>query len=283
MQMYFKKDKYRVFIVFTVLALFTSIVGKLTSVYERDIVFKINLVDVPEDKIVYNKSSDSVLLKVRGYGFNLAKFYLSNPEFKISVKKLKEINNTFIWNQEQNFNDIKLDFDPSVELLTIYEDSILFYFDQYVSENKKIIPNVSLNYLSGFDSFNLPQLSIDSVSILGPKDIIGSINYVDTESIKLNNVSSDVKMNLSLIKPGFENISLESSIVEYKLEVDRYTEETIAIPVNVLSNSEIKFNYFPKEITVKYFISIDDYKKTSSVDFRVDCIFDKNKKICTII
>ena len=86
-------------------------------------------------------------------------------------------------------------------------------------------------------------------------------------------------MNLSLIKPGFENISLESSIVEYKLEVDRYTEETIAIPVNVLSNSEIKFNYFPKEITVKYFISIDDYKKTSTVHFRVDCIFDMNKSV----
>ena len=60
------------------------------------------LTDLPKDKVVYDKSHDSVMLKVRGYGFNLAKYYFETPSLKISVKKLKESNNTFLWNQKEN-------------------------------------------------------------------------------------------------------------------------------------------------------------------------------------
>ena len=28
---------------------------------------------------------------------------------------------------------------------------------------------------------------------------------------------------------------------------------------------------------VKYFISVENYKKTTPIDFRIECIFDKNE------
>ena len=30
---------------------------------------------------------------------------------------------------------------------------------------------------------------------------------------------------------------------------------------------------------MKYLISIEDYKKTSPIDFRIECVFDKNQSI----
>ena len=66
-------------------------------------------------------------------------------------------------------------------------------------------------------------------------------------------------------------------MIEYKLEVDQYTEETVTVPVNILSNENIKYNYYPKELSVKYFISIDDYKKITPIDFRIECKLDKNQ------
>ena len=68
-------------------------------------------------------------------------------------------------------------------------------------------------------------------------------------------------------------------MIEYKLEVDQYTEEIVTVPVNILSNENIKYNYYPKELSVKYFISIDDYKKTTPIDFRIECVLDKQEKI----
>ena len=277
MKIYSSQGKFNVFLIFLVLAISTSLVSKLTSTYDKNIVFKLTVTDIPKDKVVYKKSHDSVELKVRGFGFSLAKYYFKTPELKISANKLKEFNNSFLWEQKQNFIDTKLNFDSSVELLTIFEDSIILYFDQYISEKKFIKTNISINYESGFDSFKTALITNDSVTILGPKDIVRKIDYVDTEFVKLNNVNSDIQINLSLIKPAFDDLSIDLSMIEYKLEVDQYTEEIVTVPVNILSKENIKYNYYPKELSVKYFISIDDYKKITPIDFRIECELDKNQ------
>lgn len=277
MKVYSSQGKFNVFLIFLVLAISTSLVSKLTSTYDKNIVFKLTVTDIPKDKVVYKKSHDSVELKVRGFGFSLAKYYFKTPELKISANKLKEFNNSFLWEQKQNFTDTKLNFESSVELLTIFEDSIILYFDQYISEKKFIKTNMSINYESGFDSFKTAVITNDSVTILGPKDIVRKIDYVDTEFVKLNNVNSDIQINLSLIKPAFDDLSIDLSMIEYKLEVDQYTEEIVTVPVNILSKENIKYNYYPKELSVKYFISIDDYKKITPIDFRIECELDKNQ------
>ena len=279
MKIFSNQGKFNVFLIFLVLAISSSLIGKLTSTYDKNIIFKLEVIDVPKDKVIYEKSHDSVLLKVRGYGFNLAKYYFETPSLEISVKKLKEINNTFLWDQKENFNETKLSFDSSVEMLNISEDSLFFYFDQYISQKKYIKPNVSIDYKPGYDSFKPYLITNDSVTILGPKDILEEIEYVDTEFVRLNNVNSDVNINLNLLKPAFDDLTFDFTDVQYKLEVDQYTEEIINIPVNILGDNNYKYNFYPKELSVKYFISVDNYKKTSPIDFRIECLFDQNQSV----
>ena len=279
MKIFSNQGKFNVFLIFLVLAISSSLIGKLTSTYDKNIIFKLEVIDVPKDKVIYEKSHDSVLLKVRGYGFNLAKYYFETPSLEISVKKLKEIDNTFLWDQKENFNETKLSFDSSVEMLNISEDSLFFYFDQYISQKKYIKPNVSIDYKPGYDSFKPYLITNDSVTILGPKDILKEIEYVDTEFVRLNNVNSDVNINLNLLKPAFNDLTFDFTDVQYKLEVDQYTEEIINIPVNILGDNNYKYNFYPKELSVKYFISVDNYKKTSPIDFRIECLFDQNQSV----
>ena len=277
MKVFSSQGKFNVFIIFLILAISSSLVGKLTSTYDKDILFKLVLTDLPKDKVVYDKSHDSVMLKVRGYGFNLAKYYFETPSLNISVKKLKESNNTFLWNQKENFNDTKLSFTSSIQLLTISEESLFFYYDQYISQTKKIKPNISIDYKSGYDSFKSFSMTNDYVTILGPKDILEKIDHIDTELVRLNNVDSDIKIDLNLLKPPYDNLKFDFSSVKYELEVDQYTEEIISIPVTILGNTDLKYNFYPKELMVKYFISVENYKKTTPIDFRIECIFDKNE------
>ena len=277
MKLFSNKGKFNVYLVFLVLAISTSIVGKLTSVYDKDILFKLTPVNQPDDKFIFNQSHDSVLLKIRGYGFNLAKYYFNTPELNISVKKLKETKNTFLWNQRDNFTQTKFDFDSSVELLTISEDSIYFFFDQYISVKKAIKLNLDINYDEGYENFKAPTIKPDSILVTGPKDLVFDLEYIETDSIEFNNINSDIFSGISLKNPDLKNMSLSSNKIEYTLEVDKYTEEIIKVPVNVLSNNNIRFNYYPKELSIRYIISINDYIKLNPMDFRVDCKYDETK------
>ena len=67
MKIFTNQGKFNVFLIFLVLAISSSLIGKLTSTYDKDIIFKLEVIDVPKDKVIYEKSHDSVLLKVRGY------------------------------------------------------------------------------------------------------------------------------------------------------------------------------------------------------------------------
>ncbi len=276
MSLFSNTGKSNIYLIFVILAILTSLITKLTAKYEKDIVFRVIVEDHEDEKFIYKKSHDSLMLRVRGYGFNLAKYYLESPELRISIKKLKEVNNTFIWSQSENFNETKQSFDPSIELKSISEDSILFYFDKFISAKIPIKPNININYVVGYDSFYSPVLSVDSVNVLGPNEVIEKIKYINTEPITLDDVKSDISIQLSLENKD-SNIFYEIEKTSYDLKVNQYTEETIDIPVNVLSNGMYNFNYYPKELSVKYIVSIEDYNKINSTDFRIDCVFNKNQ------
>ena len=278
MKLFSSKGKFNVYLVFLLLAISTSIVGKLTSVYDKDILFKLTPVNQPDDKFIFNQSHDSVLLKIRGYGFNLAKYYFNTPELNISVKKLKETKNTFLWNQQDNFIQTKFDFDSSVELLTISEDSIYFFFDQYISLKKPVKLNLDINYNDGYENFKKPTIKPDSIQVTGPKDLLFNLKYIETDSVKFNDINSDISARISLKNPDLKNMSLSLDKIEYTMEVDKYTEEIIKVPVNILSNNKIiRYNYYPKELSIRYIISIDDYVKLNPMDFRIDCKYDHSK------
>ena len=66
MKIFSNQGNFNVFLIFLVLAISSSLIGKLTSTYDKNIIFKLEVIDVPKDKVIYEKSHDSVLLKVRG-------------------------------------------------------------------------------------------------------------------------------------------------------------------------------------------------------------------------
>jgi len=92
MKFFSNKGKFNVYVGFLILAISTSIIGKLSSVYDKDIIFKLTPTDYPNDKIVFSQSHDSIMLRLRGNGFSLAKYYFNNPELKISIKNLLSFN-----------------------------------------------------------------------------------------------------------------------------------------------------------------------------------------------
>ena len=47
--------------------------------------------------------------------------------------------------------------------------------------------------------------------------------------------------------------------------------------MTIIGNTDLKYNFYPKELSVKYFISLENYKKINPIDFRIECIFDSSE------
>ena len=74
---------------------------------------------------------------------------------------------------------------------------------------------------------------------------------------------------------SLENTIIENTEVEYFLNVDQFTEETVDVNINVVSNfNKSSFNFFPKTVKVKFLVSVDNYVKINPIDFKIECYID---------
>ncbi|HIC32894.1 MAG TPA: hypothetical protein EYO76_13345 [Flavobacteriaceae bacterium] len=73
-------------------------------------------------------------------------------------------------------------------------------------------------------------------------------------------------------------MKVESNMVQFHLEVSKFTEGVVTLPVTIVNVPEgIKINYFPKQITVKYATAINDFNSISNEDFKVECDYANSK------
>ena len=274
MKLDFSSGKTNVFLVFLGLAIITSFTNKLVSTYEKNIDFKVYASDLPNDKVLTDQSSEKISLKLKGYGFSFARYYLRNPELKFSVNEMKIKKSSFIWTRENNLFNLESFLSPMI-LLNISEDSLVFYFDKFSTKSIPVKGFTEINYAAGYGNFGPLSITPDSVEVIGPSNTIKKINSIETELISIENVKYDLKGKIKLKLDGLENAIIKNKQVDYFLNVDQYTEQIVDVNINVVSNlNELSFNFFPKTVKVKFLVSVDNYVKIKPIDFKIECYVD---------
>ena len=67
-------------------------------------------------------------------------------------------------------------------------------------------------------------------------------------------------------------VKLSHSDVITKIEVDKFTEGTVEVPVLIKNiPQDVSINYFPKHISVTYYLPLSDYGKFQASNFKIEC------------
>jgi hypothetical protein len=254
--------------------LFSTIV-KLTKVHTKSISYKINLVDIPDDKIISNQSVDSIKLTVSSFGLDFIKYYLSNQVINISSKDILDNSQSYVITQSNSYSQIDNFITPKFELISINFDSLFFDYDRLRTKNVPVVLNSSINFSQGFDYFENFTLTPDSISVIGPELVLESINAVTTKELILDNLKSSINQNL-LLDIQNTNLKYSNKFVKLLIDVEKSTESILDIPVSIINiPKDIKLNYYPKMIKISFTVSLDNYQNYSSKDFKIICDFNQ--------
>ena len=263
------------FIFFLISILFSTIV-KLTKVYTKNISYKINLTEIPDDKIIINQSADSLKLTISSFGFDFIKYYLSNQTINISSKDILDNSQSYVITQSNNYSQIDNFINPDFELVSINFDSIFFDYDKLGTKNVPVVLNSSINFSQGFDYFKDFNLLPDSISVIGSEKALNSINLINTKELVLDDIKSSVTQNLELDISNNNNLKYSDKSVKIFIDVEKSTESILNLPVSIINiPTDININYYPKTIKVSFSVSLDNYQKYSSKDFKIICDFNE--------
>lgn len=274
-----KNKRINVFILFLLSAFVILMFTKLSKQYTNTIAFEIEKINVPEENVILN---DSVFLNItlKTHGFKWLSYYLSQPKIKIDfTNDVYKEEAVFVYNKSKAYLN-NTQFDKEVELLSMSPEKLTFRYGVNLVKKIPIKINADINFSPGYDNSSPFRVEPDSIVIVGPNILVSEFEYIETETLTIADVRADLNEKIKLKLPN-NNTDLKFSIdyVLLKATVEKFTEGTLKIPVMVINapkNSGIK--YFPKTVSVSYYVSLSNFNAIRSKDFKVVCDFSKTNE-----
>ncbi len=275
----FKKASAKTFSFFLIFSAVVWVLVQFSKTYTQLIEIPVNYINAPLDKSISDERPDHVDLQLQDNGFSIYYFKIFNPKLDIDLSKARETDDKLVYTLQNHLSEIeqqlKIDFENSL----IVQEEIVVPFQFRKEKMLKVEPRIEVSYAVGFSAVNPVELRPDSVKVSGPEKIIDSIETVQTESIRLNKVNQDLNGSVKIDTTGLGVLSFYENSVKYFQKVEKFTEGSAEIPVEVINVPEgLNLAYFPKSVIVYYQVNLKQFESVSAADFRVVCNYKDVKK-----
>lgn len=272
--------KLRMFSGFLLLAILFWLLINLSKTYTNEILFNVRYVDLPSDKEIQNTPPSEITASVESTGFNLLKLMVNTKTLDVDISNLAYKNGSmFYYLPNRHLFEISSQLNVGARVDKFKLDTIFIDLGSNVSKRIPVKLNTNIEFKVGYNFTDEFLVMPDSVTILGPESIVDSITELNTQLLELTDVSEDISTTLQLDQNNSSKISLSTSEVTVKAEVDKFTEGTFTLPFKVLNTPEdVSIATFPSEVDVIYQIGLSNFKKITANDFEVYCDFAYSKE-----
>lgn len=260
---------YSFFLVFTAFIWFAL---QFSKNYSKEIDFKIEYTKIDSGKFVLPESDNEVTLTLEGNGFQLLKFYIFNKTLKLDVRKasMKTAQKSFYVGQKM-YATIKESLGYHGKIAFSSKDTITVKFSEIITKNIPVIIKSDIKYTIGHTSLKGATTTAKVIPVKGPKFILDSLKFIETEKLSLNNLQESYQGEIGLeIKKLPQQLELNKKSIPVFVKVDKLTEEEFVIPIqikNVPKGQRVQL--FPKEVTVVFGVVLDNYSKLKASDFTI--------------
>lgn len=271
-----KGKRLNVFVLFLLLSFLISLLVKLSDTYTQTLRFELQPTQLESNEVLISKEAKTINVTISGKGFELLKYYIEAPIIDVDFSQLNKNKSHYFWTERSQFENVINHFDSKISVKSINPDTLLFQYDPQFIKKVPVQISVNSSFASGFDLVTPFQSIPDSITLTGPKSLLETISSIQTETLKLKALNSNIDREVALdVSNASKQISYSNQVVRIKGEVDKFTEGSIQVPVTVVNVPDsLILNFFPKEITVIFYTSLKAYSTIGSSDFSIECDFN---------
>lgn len=281
-----RSKRINVFILFFLLAFIILVLTKLSKEYTNTIVFNITPENTPEEVIVLNDSTHKLKVTLTTYGFKWLSYYLKKPELSLNFNEdLNKTEDYFIWSKSKGFSGVNEQFDKNTIIKSITPDTLRFKYDTNAIKYIPVKINTDITYSPGYDILKAIKIIPDSIKVIGPKTMLATLDYIETETLTLKNIKTPIQETLNLKVTDIDKkVKLNYTAINIEASVERFTEGTLSIPVLITNVPRgLKIKHFPKRVNVSYYTSLNVFNTIDETNFKVVCDYNDVKDNTTYL
>ncbi len=253
--------------------LLTSLSKNYVEVIQVPITYK----NLPQDMLVVNELRDHLDVEVKTFGFDLLWYWFRPDKDELPIdaapsrlrKIVRDGEEVHIFLLDERKNNIMSELDEQFQLLDISPDTLFIMLEPIFSKKVPVRLNAEISFVKQFGMIDNPHLQPDSVLVTGRKEVIDTMQFVNTEAEKWHDLSESVttKLNLEQIaESGMTHFS--HSEVDVELNVVEFTEGKVTVPVQVKAKNSEKVTVYPQKVDITFNVPLDAYESVRSEQFQ---------------
>lgn len=246
-----KKEKTIAFGIALFIALCLWFIVNLNRDFNVTLEVPIQLSNLPDDRIVSSEVPDVVNVNLTGEGWQLISLYNNPPQALLNAESENINLSEQIRSQIGAFNDINI--------MQVSPGSITIQTEVKATKRVPVENTVEVSLKGQFGLLSEPELTPDSVTVIGAQSLIEEISSWPTRTVELTNINGSLEREIPLEIPGV-GVLVYPETATLNIEVAEFTEAEIRVPIrtrNLPSGQAVTFN--PSSVTVRFDVPIDQY------------------------
>ena len=251
------------FLFFLLLSAFFWLLIKLSDNYTVTYNFKLQFTDVPAELWMPTQDTHEIKVSILTTGYNILKVNLmksANPKISIPLDQVpyrRQNGNLYSISAQSLRDELSSSLSIDGGELLFNENEIFFRLEKLQSKTVDVKLQNALQFRNQYELYSEPILKPQKVQIYGPKALLDSISYVETERLQQQDVFENFTASLKLALPS-KDIKAGVDKIQVEVDVASFTEASAMIEIEKLGQSQLRL--FPAEAQVFYSIALRDFQ-----------------------
>ena len=268
------KNKVQFFLIFVIISTLFWLLTRFSNSYSGQVVFDVAYFNIPKE-IVVESAPEKVAVTIEASGFQLLLYQVFGSTLNVNLQNAQLENEKGYVNliEQQTYLESQLADKTIISLFT--PSQLGFQFKRLVQKKIPIRLTSDIAFKTGYNYQEPPALIPDSITLLGPRDQIAGIQFVNTQLLEKSSLEKDFSETLRLQIPEGV-VSLSNQVVIVNAKITQFTELTFNLPVQVNNNpSGTKIRLFPKEVQIRVLVPMSLAKNVLAQDFNAAVDFQE--------
>lgn len=262
-----KKRKILIFVRCLIISFLAWLLFAVSSVQTYTMQAGISYVNIPDNKAFHPLQSDTVSIKMNmtGWEIFLKRFNPDTPNIQVDLNGLKTKNFIVFTNQ---LGYINRQFPTEKQVIGVSPDTLYFDFSKQTQRKVPVRSVFNIQFKKQYGIIGETKANPEYVTVTGPLEDVANIEFLETDSIRGNNISSDVRTVAYLNKHHKTNITIYPTFSEVTIPVGEITEKVLELPIKIENAGQYtSVRTLPAKVKVTFLVSLKDYYKWTSRNF----------------
>jgi hypothetical protein len=265
--------------------------NKLSKTYIISKVYPVLYENIPANQILLSSPPNELEIKIEGHGFNLLLTQYSSDEdtLKINVSKLPQKiygEKSFAYSSPDallySAND---KISRNLNIIKILTDTLFLRFDIAVEKEVPIKSICQFKLDLGYAIKDSVLFSPRMVKIKGPKSIVDSIRFINTDTLKVENLNTNFSANVKLIKND-KRLILNPSSVNFNFKIEKISEKMLNFNIEKYTTTDGEIIPYPSSVDLYFDIPLsrfDDNLLFNGLKVTLDTTHLNSRKLLPVI